>query len=121
MLPEVFVGAFQNGLKTGNFKESLVQKSIASMEEIAARAKMQNVTSREKKATLKKEFGIQERERKVAENLRRQANEEIKTQYKFGKRSCSSPPECLWNISPPEHENEKREDPPGHLSHQGSS
>lgn len=63
MLPEMFVGAFQNGLKSGNFKESLVQKSIASMEEIAARAKMQNVTSREKKETLKKEFGIQERER----------------------------------------------------------
>ncbi|XP_024636363.2 uncharacterized protein [Medicago truncatula] len=36
---EVFVGAFQNGLRAGQFNESLAQKPADSMEEIIARAK----------------------------------------------------------------------------------
>jgi hypothetical protein len=35
---EVFVGAFQNGLRAGQFNESLAQKTADSMEEIIARA-----------------------------------------------------------------------------------
>jgi hypothetical protein len=35
---EVFVGAFQNGLRSGQFNESLAQKPAGSMEEIIARA-----------------------------------------------------------------------------------
>jgi predicted secreted protein len=35
---EVFVGAFHNGLRAGQFNESLAQKPVDSMEEIIARA-----------------------------------------------------------------------------------
>ena len=35
---EMFVGAFQNGLKAGHFNESLAQRPALNMEEIRARA-----------------------------------------------------------------------------------
>jgi len=37
-IQELFVGAFQNGLRAGQFNESLAQKSTDSMEEIISRA-----------------------------------------------------------------------------------
>jgi len=35
---ELFVGAFQNGLRAGQFNESLAQKPADSMEEVISRA-----------------------------------------------------------------------------------
>ena len=37
LIQEMFLGAFQNGLKAGNFNEYFVQKLAALMEEIMTR------------------------------------------------------------------------------------
>ncbi|XP_024632850.1 uncharacterized protein [Medicago truncatula] len=57
---EVFVGAFQNGLRAGQFNESLAQKPADSMEEIIARAECYvkgEESNAEKKARDAKEKG----------------------------------------------------------------
>lgn len=65
---EVFVGAFQNGLRAGEFNESLTQKPADSMEEIIARADYYNKgeeSNAEKKARDAKERTSNNTERRA--------------------------------------------------------
>lgn len=59
---EMFVGAFQNGLKSYHFNESLAQKSATSMKEVMNKL---NVIPKGKKEILRKDYEMLKKRHKL--------------------------------------------------------